>query len=223
MRGLKPRWPRRPWGDPHRRQPRYPQTISEDRRFCDPASRRVCPYQRSIDWSWFTNASRTNAFHVACAVPPFPGSSQTCMARVHLRHSRHNGKLVSVAIRRQFFSVTPGHNDVRVDRAGIELKPVQGCAGETCPTLLGLKPAFGSPAPPACSPGAPKSVCRRATSDDKVPNTINGRQPAMVANWLHCNRRPALPLDELLVQANGCLRLPCLRQSRSTVSVDSFM
>ncbi len=178
MRGLKPRRSRRPWGALHRWQPRYPQAIPEDRRFCDPASRRVCPYQRSIDRSRFTNANRTNAVNMACAVPPFPGSSQTCMARVHLRHSRHNGKLASVAIRRQFFSVTPGHNDVRVDRAGMELKSIQGYAGETWPTLLGLKPAFGPPAPPACTPDAPESVSRRSTPGDKVPKTINGRQLA---------------------------------------------
>jgi hypothetical protein len=91
----------RPWGAIDCRQPRYPQKISEDRRFCDPALRQVCLCQRSADRPRSTHASGTDTARVPCLVPPFPETTQACTAWAKYRHTRARNKCEFVAHHRQ--------------------------------------------------------------------------------------------------------------------------
>ena len=70
MRGLKLRGSRRPCGAIDCRQPRYPQKLSKDRRFCDPASRQVCLCQLSARRPRSTHLSWTDIVRVSCVVSP---------------------------------------------------------------------------------------------------------------------------------------------------------
>jgi hypothetical protein len=80
MRGLMLRRSRRPWGTIDCRQPRYPQKLSKDRRFCDPASRQVCLCQLSARRPRSTHLSWTGIVRVTCVVSP---------SRRHRRPVRH--------------------------------------------------------------------------------------------------------------------------------------
>ena len=70
MRGLMLQRSRRPCGAIDCRQPRYPQKLSKDRRFCDPASRQVCLCQLSARRPRSTHLSWTDIVRVSCVVSP---------------------------------------------------------------------------------------------------------------------------------------------------------
>ena len=70
MHGLMLRRSNGPWEAIVCRQPRYPQKISEDRRFCDPALRQVCLCQRSARRPRSTRPSWTDIARLSCVAPP---------------------------------------------------------------------------------------------------------------------------------------------------------
>lgn len=103
MLGLMLLRPRRPYGAIDCRRPRYPQKITEDRRICDPASRRVCPCQLVAEWPRSTSVGLTDAAYTTRVMPPFPGSTRSCTAWTQYYRYGTSRKRECVARLRQYF------------------------------------------------------------------------------------------------------------------------
>lgn len=86
-----------PWRAIRCRQPRYPRKNTKDRRFCDPALRRVCLCQRmAAVHRVATDGATPSPRHLRS--PPFPGSSLVSTVGREYRCSHQQIKAVFVAI-----------------------------------------------------------------------------------------------------------------------------